>query len=451
MGDKRRTDRLVKMASEFASCAGGTICSVIQSAHQAKAAYRLLDNTDVTHERVTAHHMRRTLDETCEPGTYLLIEDTTTFNFERGSIVSGLGPIGGEMTSGFFMHSCLVTRADLETGIHEPVGLLGQTLWARPLVRPKERRKSNGLGKECNSARQNRDDVESKRWGLAFEQAGGPVPGTRWVYIADRESDIYSVFQACWSHTCNFVVRAAHDRALAGEHEGQCLKGVATQASPQGQVSMRLPNGREVKMRVRSETLVLKGPPRPGSALEHHQVNVVRVEQTDAGVGEEPLMWVLLTDLPADGLDACLRVIRAYKCRWLIEELHKALKTGLKAEDSQLTTVRRLMALVGVLSIVAVFLLQTRHAGRENPDELIDLKEAEPAMLAVLQAVHPPKDGKRTRKWFYHSIAKLGGFMGRKADGDPGWITLWRGWQSLLTLMQGYELALKLGKNVGKD
>lgn len=441
----------MKIAAEFASCAGGTISSVIRSSHQAKAAYRLLDFSDVTHEKVTACHMGRTLDETRRPGIYLLIEDTTTFNFERASVVSGLGPIGDLMTRGFFMHSCLVTRVDLNTGIHEPIGLMGQTLWARSTVRPKGRPKSNGLGKECNSARQNRDDVESKRWGLAFEQAGGPVAGTQWIYIADRESDIYSVFQACWSHGCDFVIRASHDRALTGAHDGQCLKDTAAKAPIQGEVKMTLPSGREVAMRVRSETLVLKGPPRPGSALEHHQVNVVRVEQTDAAVGEEPLMWVLLTDLPVDGLAACLRVIRAYKCRWLIEEFHKALKTGLKAEDSQLTTVRRLMALVGVLSVVAVFLLQVRHAGRENPEELVDVDQVDPAMMAVLQSVHPPKDGKRTCKWFYHSIAKLGGFMGRKADGDPGWITLWRGWQSLLSLAQGYEIAVKQAKDVGKD
>ncbi|MFV1968112.1 MAG: IS4 family transposase, partial [Pirellulaceae bacterium] len=34
---------------------------------------------------------------------------------------------------------------------------------------------------------------------------------------------------------------------------------------------------------------------------------------------------------------------------------------------------------------------------------------------------------------FYREVAKLGGFLGRKSDGEPGWITIWRGWEKLNT------------------
>lgn len=60
-------------------------------------------------------------------------------------------------------------------------------------------------------------------------------------------------------------------------------------------------------------------------------------------------------------------------------------------------------------------------------------------MLKVLKKVHPPK-GTATARWFWTSIAQLGGFMNRKGDGDPGWQTLWRGWQTLNHLVRGYEL-----------
>ena len=259
------------------------------------------------------------------------------------------------------------------------------------------------------------------------------------------------MFQACWVHRCNFVIRSVHNRALAEEHEGQYLKDAAANAPMIDQITMSLPTGRQVRMRVRSEALTLKGPLRPGGRLENHDLNVVRLEQTDAKVGQKPLVWVLLTDLPVEGIEACLRVVRAYKCRWLIEEFHKVLKTGLNVEESQLTTSRRLMALVGILSVVAVFLLQARVAGRQQPEELIDRKTTDPILMRVLETLHPPRQGKATRRWFYHSIAKMGGFMGRKGDGDPGWLTLWRGWQSLMIMTQGYELAMKMNKDVGKD
>ena len=42
---------------------------------------------------------------------------------------------------------------------------------------------------------------------------------------------------------------------------------------------------------------------------------------------------------------------------------------------------------------------------------------------------------------FYRELAKLGGFLGRKSDGEPGWITIWRGWQQLYLLVRGAEIA----------
>ena len=42
---------------------------------------------------------------------------------------------------------------------------------------------------------------------------------------------------------------------------------------------------------------------------------------------------------------------------------------------------------------------------------------------------------------FYRSLAKLGGFPGRKRDGEPGWITIWRGFEKLQLIIQGVEFA----------
>ena len=37
---------------------------------------------------------------------------------------------------------------------------------------------------------------------------------------------------------------------------------------------------------------------------------------------------------------------------------------------------------------------------------------------------------------FYREVAMLGGFLGRKSDGNPGWITIWRGWEKLNTYVR---------------
>ena len=44
------------------------------------------------------------------------------------------------------------------------------------------------------------------------------------------------------------------------------------------------------------------------------------------------------------------------------------------------------------------------------------------------------------------ALGRLGGHLNRKSDGQPGWITLWRGWQILQTLVEGALIARKLTK-----
>ena len=42
---------------------------------------------------------------------------------------------------------------------------------------------------------------------------------------------------------------------------------------------------------------------------------------------------------------------------------------------------------------------------------------------------------------FFRELAKLGGFPGRKHDGEPGWQTVWRGYRKLQSLPDGIRLA----------
>ena len=44
-----------------------------------------------------------------------------------------------------------------------------------------------------------------------------------------------------------------------------------------------------------------------------------------------------------------------------------------------------------------------------------------------------------TVKEFFMALARLGGHMNRKSDGDPGWLVLWRGWMKLQSMLDGAE------------
>jgi hypothetical protein len=41
---------------------------------------------------------------------------------------------------------------------------------------------------------------------------------------------------------------------------------------------------------------------------------------------------------------------------------------------------------------------------------------------------------------FWRGVAQLGGHLGRRGDGPPGWKTVWRGWQYLDDLVTGARL-----------
>lgn len=176
-------------------------------------------------------------------------------------------------------------------------------------------------------------------------------------------------------------------------------------------------------------------------------MTVVWVRETNSPQGKKPIEWVLYTSLPVNSFDAAWTVIRYYECRWLIEEYHKALKTGCRVEHRQLHHADRLEAMVGLMSVVAVRLLQLKTMARKDPDR--------PAKSVVPRRwLHSLKAARKNLRRvhdltiyeFYRELAKLGGFLGRKSDGDPGWITIWRGWEKLNTLIQGVEIADRIKK-----
>ena len=302
LGDQRRTNRLIQMGAMFAQGgggeAGGTITSVIRDRHQAKAAYRLLDREEVTHAAVVSGHCAQVLKAASPPGDYLLIEDTTAIAYPGLPQTTGLGPIGDHYTRGLWAHQTLVVKVDWQRDQEQLLGMLGQRVWARPAQRPR-RRKGHGRGKESNHARQSRADRESRRWMAALEKAGGPMAGATWTYVADRESDIYELFDTSRRHGWSFVIRASHPRALAGRDGEPGLLAAAEAAPVRGVTRVKLGDGRrEVRLEVRSTRLHLRGPMRPGGKLEDTTVNVVHARELDAPAGQEPACWTLLTDLP---------------------------------------------------------------------------------------------------------------------------------------------------------
>ena len=158
-------------------------------------------------------------------------------------------------------------------------------------------------------------------------------------------------------------------------------------------------------------------------------MNVVEVREVNAPQGVEPLHWVLYTSLPVTTFDEAWTVIDYYEKRPLVEEFHKALKTGCRVEERQYETSERLEAITALLSVTAIRLLQLRSAARETPDRAAT--EVVPRPWVTVQ--RHLRRGRRieTVREFFRELAGLGGHLLRNGDGEPGWITLWRGFEKL--------------------
>jgi hypothetical protein len=175
------------------------------------------------------------------------------------------------------------------------------------------------------------------------------------------------------------------------------------------------------------------------SGIEEIAMWVVEAREIDPPRGAKPARWVLLCSEEVRDFQAAWEVLEHYEKRWLIEEFHKALKSGCRLEERQYETAKRLEAVTGVLSVVAVRLLQLKTMAREEPhrpaEQVVPIRWIQ--MLRSLRK-RPPKAPWSVRD-FYRELAKLGGFLGRKSDGEPGWMTLWRGFEKLHLCLRGAD------------
>ena len=175
--------------------------------------------------------------------------------------------------------------------------------------------------------------------------------------------------------------------------------------------------------------------------IKEIQTNVVVVQEVDPPKGVTPIRWVLLTSLPVKTFDNAWQVIEDYENRWLVEEYHKVLKTGCSVEIHSLRTAERLEPLIGLISVIGIRLFQMKLIGR-NQRETKAATHVPTAWLKGLKLARPHiKLTNMTVYEFFRELAKFGGFIGRKGDGEPGWQTVWHGYKRLHGILDGLRLA----------
>jgi len=435
LGDKRRTQRLVRLAEQVASNPAASLPDQTEHWKDLKAAYRLFDREEVTFAAIARPHWQ--LTRQAARGRCLVIGDTTEIDFGRFRQIAGIGETGNGSGQGFLLHNALLVQADTAA----LVGVAGQAIYYRRKNRKSHRRQ--------NAAQRLARQRESQLWNQVIDDIGPPAAGVEYVHVFDRGADSFEVYCHLRQNQNGWVIRAGklNRYVLAGPgQQRMSLQKYLPQLTALGRYTLALrarpgQPARQALLEVRVGQVHIPRPRHVSPEIRRLNpqpipMNVVEVVEVQAPPGVTPIRWVLLTSLPASTWEEACLVIEYYEQRWLIEEYHKALKTGCRTESRQLQTTDRLEALVGLTSVVALRLLQLKSLARVAPD--VPAQQVVPRiwlqMLKLarrnLSRVHDLTVGQ-----FFRQVAMLGGFLGRKGDGDPGWITIWRGWEKLNTFV----------------
>lgn len=434
LGDARLTARALRLASDLAAHPDLSLSSLYASDWAGlKAGYRFFDNPKVTPAKLLEPHQAATWERCASAQIVLIAQDTTYFNFTSHAATAGMGPIGSGTEQGFLLHSALALTTE---GV--PLGLVAQIAWARD---PETR------GKSAHRKQLPIEEKESYRWLQIQQQIAARVPdGTQTVLMGDRESDIYDLFIAPRNPQQQLLVRAAWDRKLEDPPE-QHLWAVADAAPMIGTMTITVPSKpgqreREATFALRTTVVQMARPAhRSATTPLAPPLTVVLAREIAPPDGVKPIEWLLLTTLAVVMAEDAVRIVTWYSYRWRIERLHFTLKTGgSHIEDLQLQSRERLERALTLYSIVAWQLLWMTYQVRVDPNQspTVAFSPAEIAILERLAAtqkpIHPAGQPLTLRD-AVRAMAKLGGFLGRNSDGEPGVKTLWRGYRQLQLLV----------------
>jgi hypothetical protein len=323
--------------------------------------------------------------------------------------------------------------------------VLHQKVWARE----KNRRTSEHVDRKRAI-----EQKESHRWLESLELTQRWIPqDKRVVTVADREADIYELFALPRREGSEFLIRACHPRGVkqtAIDIDIESLQQAIAQTAACGEVTLELQ--RTPKRKPRTATLTVRFTSLELQPPVHHpqrlSLKPVRVQAVWAieehpPSGEKAISWLLLTTLEVTNFEQAQRCLRWYSYRWLIERYHYTLKSGCRLEQLQLERADRLERALAAYAIVAWRLLWLTYEARSHPTESIE--EILPAhyWIALYCHIHqttvlpcqPPTLAECVR-W----IARLGGFLGRKNDGEPGVKTLWLGLQRVHDMASIWQL-----------
>ena len=374
LGDTRLNKRAINLIEDFSAKPVASIPQACGDWADTQAAYRFFANDKVEWEAILAPHIKHSVVRMAAHAVVLCIQDSTELDF-NGQKATGLGPLSYESQRGMYVHPTYAVST-----AREPLGVLDAWMWARE-----------------------------------FKAKEGKYPGMR--------------------ESLRWLVRSKTNRALPDKDK---LWDSVTKAEPLGEIRFNKPKGRNHGAREVVQTVWAKSVALPDGRQGFVQTTCIVAKEINPPTGEKPVEWRLLTSLSVETLAQAEQVIGWYLARWEIEMLFHVFKNGCKIEAMQLGHIENIERALVLYLIVAWRIARLMRLGRTCPQMdaalMFDRDEWQAAYILNKQKLpeKPP-----TLNEVVRLVARLGGFLARKGDGEPGVKTIWLGMQRVIDFCAG--------------
>jgi len=454
LGDPRRHRRLTSTVTKLAKKPNASLPEAMQTEQELEGAYRFANNQAILPQQLFDALASSTAEQARASGDVLVIHDTTPCSFEHADPSEvGYLPTG---KAGFFAHFAVVLDGN---AWRRPLGVVHVETISRKQC-SKRGRKNKASGSETAQWK----DRESARWERGVTASAARLAACEKVcHVADREGDSYALLASMTVNGHPFVVRVNHDRKVGDpddlaqqwfpiKERVKSLRGIFKRevalaerkrsSAPRANKGKPVRNARVATLTFSATSVVIKRPaylqdPIPKTLT----LNVVHIVELNPPVGDTAVEWLLFTTLPIDSEERVATVVDNYRARWTIEEFNKALKTGCAYESREFETLHALLIILAISLPIACELLWLRSRARCHPDAPASdvLSSRQIVILRTFGARPlPPEPTAYDALW---AVAGLGGHQ--KRNGQPGWLVLYRGMQTLLTYEAGFEAGLK--------
>jgi hypothetical protein len=450
LGDKRRTNRLVKMACQLGENIGKSVVQSSEDSASIEGNYRLIRNSKISAQPIAESGFAATATLAQNYNEILALEDTTTLTYSRENMEDKLGYTSSSPNSkrrGILVHSVLLYAPEQQ----HTIGLIEQKRWVRD---------SAEFGKSKDRQNQAYEDKESYKWEAASiamsKRLGDKMQHC--ISVCDREADIVEYMSNKSSNNERFVVRANFNRPLEEESR---LYDYLTEQKKAGEYQVQVPQrggrkGRLANMEIKYAPVSVMAPERKQKSYPPIKLYAVsckevksKAKENEGKEGEtsaETLHWTLLTTEPVESAEQALKIVSYYEARWKVELFHKVWKTqGTNVENLKMHQYQSLEKAAVILAFIACRLMQLKDMG-ENKDCgsapcTLCLTTAQWKLL--YKAIHKKKPAENeipNVRWAYHSLGKLGKWNDSKRTGRVGWKALNEGLTKLNNMMEALEL-----------